>query len=218
MTFFSALYRHRKLAPRTRHSALRPYLYRSYPAARAEPRVGSFAFSDRRLMSRLDAEETSTPGSGETLRFLVSGCSVAIAIVWVEERYAFVEVKRVLGQLMGGVCKRVNSDMYPSGRDPRRYQAETWMPTPASVRALVRATPTIVRLRDRAFINVSGSQAAEFLNGLLSTTVTTQRHASAYSSFLHAQVSSVGWFRLQSLDFTADLGACHIRCLRSCQT
>jgi len=91
------------------------------------------------------------------------------------------------------------------------------MPTPASVRALVRVTPTIVRLQDRAFISVSGSQAAEFLNGLLSTTVTTQRHASAYSSFLHAQVR-VGWFHLQSLDFTADLGACHIRCLRSCQT
>ncbi|KAI0301822.1 hypothetical protein B0F90DRAFT_1809932 [Multifurca ochricompacta] len=43
------------------------------------------------------------------------------------------------------------------------------MPTPASVRALVRATPTAVKLPNRALISVSGSQAAEFLNGLLST-------------------------------------------------
>jgi len=66
------------------------------------------------------------------------------------------------------------------------------MPTPPSVLALVRAIPTIVRLQNRALISVSGSQAAEFLNGLLSTAVTTQPHHSFYSSFLHAQVSSVG--------------------------
>jgi transferase CAF17, mitochondrial len=66
------------------------------------------------------------------------------------------------------------------------------MPTPASVRTLMRTTPTVVRLRNRASISVSGSQAAEFLNGLLSTAVTTQLHGSFYSSFLHAQVSSFG--------------------------
>jgi folate-binding Fe-S cluster repair protein YgfZ len=65
------------------------------------------------------------------------------------------------------------------------------MPAPSSVRALVRATPTIVRLQNRALISVSGSQAAEFLNGLLSTAVTTQPYRSFFSSFLHAQVSSV---------------------------
>jgi len=74
------------------------------------------------------------------------------------------------------------------------------MPAPASVRALVRATPTIVRLQNRALISVSGSQAAEFLNGLLSTAVTTQHHASSYSSFLHAQVSSVGRIHPPSLN------------------
>jgi len=36
-------------------------------------------------------------------------------------------------------------------------------------------------------ISVSGSQAAEFLNGLVSTAVATQHHGSFYSSFLHAQ-------------------------------
>jgi folate-binding Fe-S cluster repair protein YgfZ len=71
---------------------------------------------------------------------------------------------------------------------------------PAAVRALVRATPTIVRLQNRALISVSGSQAAEFLNGLLSTAVTTQQHASSYSSFLHAQVSSVGSIHPLSLN------------------
>jgi folate-binding Fe-S cluster repair protein YgfZ len=73
------------------------------------------------------------------------------------------------------------------------------MPIPASVRALVRATPTIVRLQNRAIISISGSQAAEFLNGLLSTAVTTQPLRSFYSSFLHAQVSSFGVFHLLSL-------------------
>ncbi|KAF8271766.1 Aminomethyltransferase folate-binding domain-containing protein [Lactarius quietus] len=60
------------------------------------------------------------------------------------------------------------------------------MPTPAAARALMRATPTIVRLQNRSLISVSGSQAAEFLNGLLSTSV-TNHHGSFYSSFLHAQ-------------------------------
>ena len=35
-------------------------------------------------MSRLDTEEIPASGSGETLRFLFSGCSVAIAIVCVK--------------------------------------------------------------------------------------------------------------------------------------
>ncbi|KAH9007105.1 Aminomethyltransferase folate-binding domain-containing protein [Lactarius hatsudake] len=61
------------------------------------------------------------------------------------------------------------------------------MPIPAAARALMRATPTIVRLQNRGLIFVSGSQAAEFLNGLISTAVTTQSLGSFYSSFLHAQ-------------------------------
>jgi hypothetical protein len=66
------------------------------------------------------------------------------------------------------------------------------MAIPPSVRALLRTTPTVVRLKNRALISVSGSQAAEFLNGLLSTAVTTQAHGSFYSSFLHAQVRPSG--------------------------
>ena len=74
------------------------------------------------------------------------------------------------------------------------------MPIPQSVRALIRATPTIVRLQNRALISVSGSQAAEFLNGLLSTAVPTQPYRPFYSAFLHAQVSSVGVFHLLGLN------------------
>jgi hypothetical protein len=43
--------------------------------------VGSFAFSERRLMRRLDTGATPASGSGDTLRFLFSGTSVAIVIV-----------------------------------------------------------------------------------------------------------------------------------------
>lgn len=84
------------------------------------------------------------------------------------------------------------------------------MPTPASVRALVRATPTIVRLQNRALISVSGSQAAEFLNGLLSSAVTNQPYRSFYSSFLHAQVSLVWVFSPPEVEAVVKLGSGHI--------
>lgn len=73
------------------------------------------------------------------------------------------------------------------------------MPTPAALRALMRSTPTIVRLQNRGVISVSGSQAAEFLNGLLSTAVTTQTLGSFYSSFLHAQVGYFGMLHIHGL-------------------
>ena len=78
------------------------------------------------------------------------------------------------------------------------------MPTPAAIRALVRTTPTIVRLQNRGLISVSGSQAAEFLNGLLSTAVTA---GSFYSSFLHAQVGSIGMLHIRRLILQL-LGSC----------
>jgi folate-binding Fe-S cluster repair protein YgfZ len=84
------------------------------------------------------------------------------------------------------------------------------MPTPASVRALVRATPTIVRLQNRALISVSGSQAAEFLNGLLSSTVTNQPYRSFYSAFLHAQVSLVRVFSPPEIEVVVKLGSGHV--------
>lgn len=62
--------------------------------------------------------------------------------------------------------------------------------TPASVRSLIRRTPTIARISNRAVISVSGSQASEFLNGLLTTSVTNPPHGPFYSAFLQAQVRS----------------------------
>lgn len=49
---------------------------------------------------------------------------------------------------------------------------------------LLRKTPTIVQLTHRGVLSVSGSQAPEFLNGLLSTSVSK---GPLYSAFLHAQ-------------------------------
>jgi len=90
------------------------------------------------------------------------------------------------------------------------------MPTPASVRALVRATPTIVRLQNRALISVSGSQAAEFLNGLLTAAVTNQPYRSFYSSFLHAQLNLVRVFSPLQIEVIVKSGPSHIRRVCAC--
>jgi len=63
-----------------------------------------------------------------------------------------------------------------------------------------------VRLQNRALISVSGSQAAEFLNGLLSSAVTAQPYRSFFSSFLHAQVSSIGALHLLTLNLALNQG------------
>jgi hypothetical protein len=147
-------------------------------------------------MSRLDAGETAASGSGETLRFLFSGWSVVIAVVWGRAmRVNKAETTK------SAESESVSTPICALGPEPTiESPTGTLMPTPASVRALVRATPTIVRLQNRALISVSGSQAAEFLNGLLSTAVTTQRHVPFYSSFLHAQVGLLRRFHPQCLN------------------
>ncbi|KZT72649.1 Aminomethyltransferase folate-binding domain-containing protein [Daedalea quercina L-15889] len=61
---------------------------------------------------------------------------------------------------------------------------------PPSVRGLVRTGPSIARLSNRAVLSVSGSQAVEFLNGILSSSIPvtpTHPHLHFYSAFLHAQ-------------------------------
>ncbi|TFK55742.1 Aminomethyltransferase folate-binding domain-containing protein [Heliocybe sulcata] len=60
------------------------------------------------------------------------------------------------------------------------------MPPPA-LRALIRRTPTVVPVLHRSILSVTGSQAAEFLNGILSSTVPLQQKNPFFSSFLHAQ-------------------------------
>lgn len=58
------------------------YLYRSYPAASAEPRVGSFAFSERRFMSKFEVGAMSDfSGAGDILRFLSICSTEAVSVV-----------------------------------------------------------------------------------------------------------------------------------------
>lgn len=62
------------------------------------------------------------------------------------------------------------------------------MPLPPILRSLVRKTPTVAPIPHRAVISVSGSQAAEFLNGLTAASVPGHPQSHFYSAFLHAQV------------------------------
>ncbi|KAG1892542.1 hypothetical protein F4604DRAFT_1875856 [Suillus subluteus] len=58
------------------------------------------------------------------------------------------------------------------------------MPIPPSLRTLLRTIPTIGPVSNRAVLSVSGSQASEFLNGLLACSVQGKQ---IYGAFLHAQ-------------------------------
>ncbi|RDX53200.1 Aminomethyltransferase folate-binding domain-containing protein [Lentinus brumalis] len=61
------------------------------------------------------------------------------------------------------------------------------MPLPPILRSLVRSTPTVAPVPHRAVVSVTGSQAAEFLNGLTAASVPGHPHSHFYSAFLHAQ-------------------------------
>ncbi|KAH9482904.1 Putative transferase CAF17, mitochondrial [Psilocybe cubensis] len=58
--------------------------------------------------------------------------------------------------------------------------------SPPIVRHLLRTTPSVAPILNRAVLSVSGSQATQFLNGLLSSSVQDPPR-SQYTSFLHAQ-------------------------------
>ncbi|KAF9452490.1 Aminomethyltransferase folate-binding domain-containing protein [Macrolepiota fuliginosa MF-IS2] len=58
---------------------------------------------------------------------------------------------------------------------------------PGFLSNLLRKTPTIAKLSNRGVLSVSGSQASEFLNGLLSTSVPNPPSGPFFSAFLHAQ-------------------------------
>ncbi|KIJ69985.1 hypothetical protein HYDPIDRAFT_78408 [Hydnomerulius pinastri MD-312] len=58
------------------------------------------------------------------------------------------------------------------------------MPIPGPLRALLRTTPTIAPVTNRAVLSVSGSDATRFLNGLLASSVQDKQ---SYGAFLHAQ-------------------------------
>ncbi|EIN10687.1 Aminomethyltransferase folate-binding domain-containing protein [Punctularia strigosozonata HHB-11173 SS5] len=60
------------------------------------------------------------------------------------------------------------------------------MPVPPAVRALVRSTPSIAPVPHRAILSLTGSQASEFLNGQLASSVSVPPRP-RFSAFLHAQ-------------------------------
>lgn len=78
----------------------------------------------------------------------------------------------------------------PCSRRAQALAAYT-MPLPPILRALVRNTPTVAPVPHRAVISVTGSQAAQFLNGLTAASVPQHPHSHFYSAFLHAQVRNV---------------------------
>ncbi|KAL4241333.1 putative transferase CAF17, mitochondrial [Abortiporus biennis] len=58
---------------------------------------------------------------------------------------------------------------------------------PPAVRALARNVPTVAPVPNKGLIAVTGSQAAEFLNGVVSTHVSPSNPHHSFSAFLHAQ-------------------------------
>ncbi|EJD01324.1 Aminomethyltransferase folate-binding domain-containing protein [Fomitiporia mediterranea MF3/22] len=58
---------------------------------------------------------------------------------------------------------------------------------PAAVRHLLRLTPTVAPVPHRALLYLSGSQATEFLNGVVSSTVPSPPRGPFFSALLHAQ-------------------------------
>ncbi|KAL1946683.1 hypothetical protein VTO73DRAFT_14787 [Trametes versicolor] len=61
------------------------------------------------------------------------------------------------------------------------------MPLPPVLRSLLRTTPTVAPVPHRAVLSITGSQAAEFLNGLTAASLPRHPHSHFYSAFLHAQ-------------------------------
>ncbi|OCB87494.1 Aminomethyltransferase folate-binding domain-containing protein [Sanghuangporus baumii] len=58
---------------------------------------------------------------------------------------------------------------------------------PGAVRHLLRTTPTVAPVPNRALLYLSGSQATEFLNGVVASTVPNPPRGPFFSALLHAQ-------------------------------
>ena len=80
---------------------------------------------------------------------------------------------------------------YPHTSPKFSYGRQTLEMIPPSVLALIRNTPTIAPVPHRAVISVAGPQAAEFLNGLIASSIPSSSRAHFFSAFLHAQASSL---------------------------
>ena len=63
----------------------------------------------------------------------------------------------------------------------------------APLRALIYYVPTVAPVANRALLAVTGSQAVEFLNGLVASEVHAP-HKPFYTAFLHPQVRSIPYY------------------------
>jgi hypothetical protein len=95
MSFLSALNRHEQTLPLSRKTA---YLYKSYPAANDEPRVGSLAFGESLFTRRL-VKGTTEESASSTFLFLTCGAWSSMAGRGEETaaQHASLPIKRVAG-------------------------------------------------------------------------------------------------------------------------
>ncbi|KAH9947278.1 Aminomethyltransferase folate-binding domain-containing protein [Amylocystis lapponica] len=62
---------------------------------------------------------------------------------------------------------------------------------PPIVRTLVRNVPTVSKIPNRSVLSVTGSQTAEFLNGVIASSIPEDTRSHFFSAFLHAQASGM---------------------------
>lgn len=74
----------------------------------------------------------------------------------------------------------------PSGAPHLSPWGKTIM-LPAAVRSLLRSAPTVAPIPHRALLSVTGSQAAEFLSGIVASTPPPSPDCHFYTALLHAQ-------------------------------
>jgi folate-binding Fe-S cluster repair protein YgfZ len=60
-----------------------------------------------------------------------------------------------------------------------------------TVPTLLRTLPTAARVPHRAVLSLGGPQAAEFLNGIIASTVHNPPKGHFFSAFLHAQAGTL---------------------------
>lgn len=74
--------------------------------------------------------------------------------------------------------------------------------TPSIVQSLLRTTPSLAPVANRALLSVTGSQAPEFLHGLLATSVQKPLR-NQFSSILHPQARTHVHYGLKTFEHHA---------------
>jgi hypothetical protein len=86
------------------------------------------------------------------------------------------------------------------------------MPLPSALRSLLRTTPTRAPVPHRKVLSVTGSQASEFLQGILAASVPTEPRP-FYSAVLHAQVRQCAKTILLAIPLNGAAGTSSVRCV-----